>query len=97
MAEVQSTTVSGETTLRFLEFVQMHAQNAAFCLGLIPHPQTGKPQPNLAMARLLIDQLAAIAVKTQGNLNSEEESTLNKALSHLQIAYVEAQKTTPKP
>lgn len=96
MAEVQTTTTSGEMTLRFIEFVRMHSQNAAFCLGLIPNPQTGKPQPNLGMAKLLIDQLAAIAVKTHGNLNTEEETVLNNALSSLQMAYVEAQKNPAK-
>ncbi|MCX6967067.1 MAG: DUF1844 domain-containing protein [Verrucomicrobia bacterium] len=96
MAEVQSTTVSGEMTLRFIEFVRLHSQNAAFCLGLIPHPQTGKPEANLALARMLIDQLAAIAFKTKGNLTSDEETVINNALSHLQMAYVEAQKNEKK-
>ncbi len=97
MAEVQPTTVSGEMTLRFIEFVRLHSQNAAFCLGLIPHPQTGKPEANLALARMLIDQLAAIAFKTKGNLTSDEETVINNALSHLQMAYVEAQKNAQKP
>ena len=88
-------------TLRFIEFVQMHSQNAAFCLGQIPHPQTGKPEVNLPVASLLIDQLGAIAFKTRGNLTTEEETVLNNALSSLRMAYVEAQqnskKTTAEP
>jgi hypothetical protein len=92
MAEVQTSTTNGELTLRFIEFVRMHAQNASFCLGNIPHPQTGKPQVNLGLARLLIDQLEAIAVKTQGNLNTEEQTILNNALTSLQTAYAQAQK-----
>ena len=78
-------------TLRFLEFVRMHSQNAAFCLGKIPHPQTGKADVNLGVARMLIDQLAAIAQRTQGNLNSEEEQAIQNALTILQNAYVEEQ------
>ena len=97
MAEVQTTTVSGEVALRFIEFVQMHSQNAAFCLGRIPHPQTGKAEVNLALARLLIDQLAAIAQRTKGNLTTDEETVLNNALSTLQIAYVEAQRISKPP
>ena len=97
MAEVQSTTVSGEMTLRFIEFVRLHSQNAAFCLGLIPHPTTGKAEPNLALARMLIDQLAAIAHKTKGNLTVDEEAVLNNALSNLQTAYVEAQRNAKNP
>jgi len=97
MAEVQTTTVSGEMTLRFIEFVRLHSQNAAFCLGLIPHPQTGKPEANLALARMLIDQLAAIAYKTKGNLSTDEETVINNALSNLQTAYVEAQRNAKNP
>ena len=100
MAEVQTTHASGEMTVRFLEFVRMHAHNASLCLGRIPHPQTGKPAVNLDVARLLIEQLAAIAVKTRGNLTPDEESALNSTLSNLQSALVEALKgksTFPSP
>ena len=38
MAEVQKTTLSGELSQRFIEFVMMHAQNAALFLGQIPNP-----------------------------------------------------------
>lgn len=68
----------------------MHAQNTAFCLGRIPHPQTGKPQVNLDAAKMLIEQLAAIQFKTRGNLTSEEEQVLGNALANLQAGYVEA-------
>jgi len=84
-------------TLRFIEFVQIHSQNAAFCLGRIPHPQTGKPEVNLPVASMLIDQLAAIAFKTRGNLTTEEETVLNNALSSLRMAYVEAQRNAKAP
>ena len=84
-------------TLRFIEFVRLHSQNAAFCLGLIPHPKTGKPEANLALARMLIDQLAAIAHKTKGNLTTDEETVINNALSNLQMAYVEAQRNAKGP
>ncbi len=91
MAEVQTTTVSGEMTLRFIEFIRMHSQNVSFCLGLIPHPQTGKPMVNLPVARGLIEQLEAIAVKTRGNLSQEEQTVLDNALTTLQTAYKQAQ------
>ena len=89
MAEVQTTTTSGEMTLRFIEFVRMHSQNAALFLGKIPHPQTGKPQVNLEVARMLIDQLASIAHKTRGNLTPDEDAVLQNALSNLEGAFVE--------
>jgi hypothetical protein len=90
MAEYQNVTVSsGEMTQRFIEFVMMQAQNAAFMLGQIPHPQTGKAEINLDMAQLLIDQLVMIQDKTTGNLNSDESKILAGAISNLQIAFVE--------
>jgi hypothetical protein len=90
MAEYQNTPVSsGEMAQRFIEFVMMQAQNAAFMLGQIPHPQTGKAEVNLDMAQLLIDQLVMIQEKTKGNLTNDESRILANALANLQIAFVE--------
>ena len=96
MAEVQKTTLSGELSQRFIEFVVMHAQNAALFLGQIPNPRTGEAEINLDLARMFIDQLAMIQEKTRGNLSSEEAKVLSNALSNLQMAYVEVAKETPK-
>ena len=96
MAEYQNTTVSsGEMTQRFIEFVMMQAQNAAFMLGQIPHPQTGKAEVNLDMAQVLIDQLAMVQEKTKGNLNADESKILAGAISNLQLAFVEAVRKEP--
>ncbi len=96
MAEVQKTTLSGELSQRFIEFVIMHAQNAALFLGQIPNPKSGEPEVNLDLARMFIDQLAMIQEKTRGNLTSEEATVLSNALSNLQMAYVEIAKEQPK-
>src|SRR5437762_5009495 len=90
MAEVQKNTLSGELSQRFIEFVIMHAQNAALFLGQIPNPKTGEAEINLDLARMFIDQLAMIQEKTRGNLTSEEAKVLSNALSNLQMAFVEA-------
>jgi|SRR5215469_5685315 len=90
MAEVQKTVQTGELTQRFIEFVMMHAQNAALFLGQIPNPKTGEPETNLDLARMFIDQLEMIQEKTRGNLTSEETMVLRNTLSNLQMAYVEA-------
>jgi hypothetical protein len=96
MAEYQNTTVSsGEMTQRFIEFVMMQAQNAAFMLGQIPHPQTGKADVNLEMAQLLIDQLVMIQEKTKGNLNSDESRILAGTISNLQMIFVESAQKPP--
>ena len=90
MAEVQKTVQSGEMTQRFIEFVMMHAQNAALFLGQIPNPKTGEAEINLDLARMFIDQLEMIQEKTRSNLTNEEAMVLRNALSNLQMAYVEA-------
>src|SRR5438874_647780 len=96
MAEVQTSTQSGELSQRFIEFVMMHAQNAALFLGQIPNPKTGQGEVNLDLARMFIDQLAMIQEKTRGNLTNEEATVLRNALSNLQMAYVEVARETPK-
>lgn len=93
MAEVQTSTQSGELSQRFIEFVMMHAQNAALFLGQIPNPRTGEGEVNLELAKLFIDQLAMIHEKTRGNLTNEEENVLRNAVSNLQMAFVEVART----
>jgi hypothetical protein len=90
MAEVQTSTQSGELSQRFIEFVMMHAQNAALFLGQIPNPKTGEGEVNLELAKMFIDQLEMIHEKTRGNLTSDETTVLRNTLSNLQMAYVEA-------
>lgn len=101
MPEVQKTVQTGEMTQRFIEFVMMHAQNAALFLGQIPNPKTGEAEINLDLARMFIDQLEMIQEKTRGNLTNEEAMVLRNALSNLQMAYVEVAgesgRTRPKP
>jgi hypothetical protein len=94
MAEVQTTTQSGELSQRFIEFVMMQAQNAALFLGQIPNPQTGQGEVNLELARMFIDQLAMIQEKTRGNLTNEESAVLRNTLSNLQMAFVEVSQQT---
>jgi len=89
MAEVQTSTQSGELSQRFIEFVMMQAQNAALFLGQIPNPQTGQGEVNLELARMFIDQLAMIQEKTRGNLTNEEAGVLRNTLANLQMAFVE--------
>jgi len=96
MAEVQTSTQSGELSQRFIEFVMMHAQNAALFLGQIPNPKTGEGEVNLELAKMFIDQLAMIQEKTRGNLTDEESTVLRNTLSNLQMVYVEVAQQAPK-
>ncbi|MDQ2919944.1 MAG: DUF1844 domain-containing protein [Verrucomicrobiota bacterium] len=98
MAEVQTTTQSGELSQRFIEFIMMQAQNAALFLGQIPNPQTGQGEVNLELAKMFIDQLAMIQEKTRGNLSNEEAAVLKNTIANLQMAFVEvSQSESGKP
>src|SRR5213594_158474 len=95
MAEVQTSTQSGELSQRFIEFVMMHAQNAALFLGQIPNPKTGEGEVNLELAKMFIDQLAMIQEKTRGNLTNEETPVMRNTLSNLHMVYVEVAQQAP--
>ncbi len=47
-------------------------------------------EPDLAAARHLVDTLAMLKVKTQGNLTDEEERLLSTVLYDLRVKYVQA-------
>src|SRR5450755_970913 len=96
MAEVQTNTLSGELSQRFIEFIMMQAQNAALFLGQIPNPQTGQGEVNLELAKMFIDQLAMIQEKTRGNLSNEEAAVLKNTISNLQMAFVEVSQAEGK-
>jgi hypothetical protein len=96
MAEVQTSTQSGELAQRFIEFVMMHAQNAALFLGQIPNPKTGEGEVNLEFAKMFIDQLSMIQEKTRGNLTTDEATVLKNTLSNLQMVYVEVSQQVQK-
>jgi len=80
---------------QFIELVMMQAQNAAYALGQIPHPETGEAPVNIDLARLFIDQLIVLRAKTRGNLSNEELAVLNNAISNLQLVFVEVSKGAP--
>src|SRR5438477_11595010 len=96
MAEVQTHTQSGELSQRFIEFVMMHARNAALFLGQFPKPKTGQGEVNLELAKMFIDQLAMIQEKTRGNLSNEEAGVLRNTLANLQMVYVEVAQQAPQ-
>ncbi len=85
----------GELAQKFVQFVMIQAQNILFVLGKIPTPDGRRHAPNLDAAKMLIDQLEIIKVKTKGNLNKQEAGILDEALSSVQLAFVEASGGTP--
>jgi hypothetical protein len=65
------------------------ASNAAMALGLEPHPQSGKTDIDLAMARFNIDMLMMLQEKTKNNLNADEQHFFDAVVKDLQLQFVQ--------
>jgi hypothetical protein len=72
----------------FTMLINAMAQPALLFLGEIPHPATGKPTFDLEQARLQIDMLDLLRVKSRGNLTPQEEGLLDRVLYQLRMLYV---------
>ncbi len=74
----------------FADLVVQQTNTALLLLGHIAHPETGKVMQDLETARLFIDQLEMLAVKTRGNLKREEDQLLQQSLMNLRMLFVQA-------
>ena len=72
----------------FTMLINAMAQPALIFLGEVAHPDSGKPEINLAQARVQIDMLDILRIKCRGNLTAEEESLLDRVLYELRMRYV---------
>ena len=79
----------------FAQMVVQQSNMALMLLGKVPHPQTGKTVLDVDSARMFIDQLEMLEVKTQGNLSKEEQQLLKNSLMSLRMAFVDAVNTAP--
>ncbi len=77
-------------TNMFLNYVSGLAYQAMIFLGEIPNPMTNLPETNLEQAKFVIDTLAMLRAKTQGNLTKKEEDLLNSSLYELQMKYLDS-------
>jgi hypothetical protein len=68
---------------------------AAIALGLLPNPVSGKSQPHLAHAKHVIDTLAVLQAKTEGNRTAAESEEIEAMLHQLRMAYVEMREHAP--
>ena len=73
----------------FAQLVMQQANMAMLLLGKVPNPETGKTIRDIEAARLFIDQLEMLEIKTRGNLRKEEEQLLKQSLMSLRMAFVE--------
>lgn len=76
----------------FSTFLLSLSTSAFIHLGEIPHPETGRPERSLPMARQTIDTLSMLQQKTQGNLSRDESRLLEHLLYELRLKFVEASK-----
>ena len=79
----------------FAHLVMQQANMALMLLGKFAHPETGKVTKDIEAARLFIDQLEMLEVKTRGNLTKDEEALLKQSLMSMRLAFVEAVETPP--
>lgn len=72
----------------FYTFILSLGSSAFVHLGDAPHPETGKVEANLLLAKQTIDILGMLQEKTRGNLTPEEEKFLQTLLSDLRLRFV---------
>jgi hypothetical protein len=81
----------------FAEMVIQQTNMAMIFLGIAPNPETGKKMRDLETAKLFIDQLEMLEVKTKGNLSKEEEQLLKQSLTQLRLAFVQISNQPEQP
>ena len=80
----------------FTMLVTMFSTQAMVSLGIVPSPDSGKPEPNLPLAKHFIDLLGVLKDKTRANLTGHESNLLEGSLHELRMAYVELSKPGEK-
>jgi hypothetical protein len=84
--------------MNFFQMVLSLQVSAMQLMGKIASPITGKVERDMGQAKVSIDMLEMLAVKTKNNLTTEEEKFLNNILFELRMNYVdEAKKPDPAP
>jgi hypothetical protein len=84
-----------ELSALFAHLVIQQSNMAMMLLGKTAHPETGQVVRDIEAARLFIDQLEMLEVKTRGNLSKEEAGLLKQGLLTLRLAFVEAVESAP--
>jgi len=72
----------------FVMLVSSLATQAVAALGQIPHPVSHQVEVDKPLAKHLIDTLAMLEQRTQGNLDSDEAALLENTLHQLRMAFV---------
>lgn len=83
---------SAQPPINFNTFLLGLASTALIHLGESPHPEGGKPERNLVLARQSLDLLSLLREKTRGNLTTEEGRFFETVLADLRFRFIEASK-----
>jgi Domain of unknown function (DUF1844) len=82
-----------DALVSFAGLVLWLGQMAAVSFGDLVDPATGEAaERNLPAARQMIELLAMLQEKTQGNLDADEAKLLEELLYELRLRYVEAER-----
>lgn len=73
----------------FVQLILQFQTSAMVGLGKLPNPITQKIEKDLEAAKLSIDMIDMIKVKTKGNLSDEEERLITQISKDLKLNYVD--------
>ena len=78
--------------INFVNYITSLGFQALIFMGQIPNPMTNETEKNLIQAKFIIDTLAMLKEKTNGNLSDQENNLLESSIAELQLKYVEVVK-----
>jgi hypothetical protein len=78
--------------INFSTFVIGLSTQALMHLGEMANPLSGKVEPDVPVAKQMIDIVGMLREKTRGNLNASEDRLMEDVLFDLRMKYVEAVK-----
>ena len=78
--------------INFSTFVISLSTQVLMHLGEMASPLSGKVEPDVPVAKQMIDILGMLRDKTRGNLNASEDRLMEDVLFDLRMKYVEAVK-----
>jgi len=83
---------SSEFEPSFSIFLTSLGMQAMIFLGEMPNPINNETKVEISRAKYMIDTIAMIKQKTQGNLSSEEQKLIDDILYGLRLKYAEKNK-----
>ena len=87
--EEEMDVMNDENPASFINFLSTLVTNAAASLGAMPHPVTGQKSVDLETGKYWIDVLLMLREKTNGNLNTQEQTLFDSILGDIQMQYVQ--------